>query len=243
MIFNARDLARGWLSVALASANDEARPALYRTVAIEQFAEGVRLVATDSYMILRTWVPAVDHAYDPEPGLDEAPITTAVAIDEYGRGKGLLSHLLKLSTAKDALPIEVRLTLGVVEPEEGEGTFAGMDATWVIVEHPDAERLRLRAYEGEFPNWRKLFDGHTPQTTDAVALGIPRLTALAKLGKIHGDANPLLWRFGGEIGPAHVAVKDSDPFVEGLVMPVRVHWDFDASAPVVEVTKSEGEEA
>src|SRR5687768_16742409 len=113
-LFDARTLARGWLSVAIASAADKARPVLHRTVSIEAFPEGLRLVATDSFVLLRSWVPNLDHDLDPEPGLDEAPYATAVAMDPHGRAKGFLAHVLKLASDEvyDDDPLEVRVDLG-----------------------------------------------------------------------------------------------------------------------------------
>jgi hypothetical protein len=103
LTFDAALLARAWLSVALASGNDDKLPVLYRTVAVEEFDHGARLVATDGYVLLRCWVPATESDLAEEPGLDVAPDRTVVAFDPHGRAKGLLAFLLKQSKAdKDA---------------------------------------------------------------------------------------------------------------------------------------------
>ncbi len=233
--FDALHLARGWLSVAVASGKDGNRPALDRTVSIEEFAEGVRLVATDSYVILHAWVPNIEHIDDPEPGIDEAPIATAVAMDPHGRARGFLGYALALANAADddAPPVEVRLRLGVTldDPDDPTPAFDGMEPSFVLIELPEAERLKLMTYEGEYPHWRKLLPGFEPERTTAIALNPEIVGRLSKLGKIN-QGRPLLWTFGGENQMALVEVLDSDPHVGGAVMPVR--WDFDRNAPRVD---------
>lgn len=228
MIFDARDLARGWLSVALASADDDERPALHRTVSIESYPTGVRLTATDSYILLSSWVHAIDHAGEPEPGPDESPAITGVAIDLHGRGKGFLSHVWKLARDEDAPLVEVRLSLGVTELDDpNRPTLDGIEAEYVVLEHPDNERIKLRAYEGEYPQWRKVVASFTEKRTSAVALNPEMIGRLAKLGKLHPGC-PLLWHFGGENRAARLEIQ-SEPYVSGLVMPVR--WDFVSDRP------------
>jgi hypothetical protein len=236
-LFDAETLARGWLSVAIASANDPERPALHRTVCVEQFSDGVRLVATDSYILLTAWVPALgadDLAV--EPSHDEAPTTTHVVIDDHRRGRSLFEHLLALVTAKDAMPIEARLSFAV--DAEANGAFEGIEAGIAVIEYPGHERLTLRLFEHPYPNWRKVVAAHTTVKTDAVALAPDLVGRLVKLGKLHDS--PLLWHFGGRDKSARVRVEGSPP-IDGLAMPVR--WDFDRDAPRPEkAAKSEGDE-
>jgi hypothetical protein len=233
-IFDARQIAQGWLSVAVASGRDKARPQLDRTVSIEAYPEGVRLVATDSYVLLHTWVPSIEHELDPEPELDEAPYATAVVMDPHGRGRGFLAYALGLGRQVDDEAgdpiVEVRLSLGVTEPDEDPDhpTFEGMEATYVVLELPDTERLKLGTYEGVFPEWRKVLPGFEPVKTTAIALNPEIVGRLSKLGKIN-QGRPLRWTFGGADQMALVEVLDSDPLITGAVMPVR--WDFDRNAP------------
>lgn len=239
MIFDARKLARGWLSVAVASGKDKWRPQLNRTMSIESFPDGVRLVATDSYMLLHSWVPSIEDEDAPEPGVDESPVATAVAIDTHGRAAGFLAHLLVLAKADNAPLYEVRLTLGVVEPEDEDAqVLGGMEARWVVIEQPDVERLKLLTYEGPYPNWRKVLSGFNAKKTTAVALNSAFLGRLGTLGKINDNA-PVLWHFGGPDKMALLEVAESDPHVGGALMPVR--WDFDRDAPRVD-TKDEPED-
>mgnify|MGYP002132855720 CR=1 FL=1 len=66
MKFDVPNLARGWLSVAQASANDKDLPTLHRTIALEVFPNGLRLVATDRYILLSAWVPDLGDTDEPE---------------------------------------------------------------------------------------------------------------------------------------------------------------------------------
>lgn len=246
MNFDARDLARGWLAVALASAKDAQRPVLNRTVFIETFADGARLVATDSYVLLHAWVPDLEHANDPGPGMDEAPSRTAIAIDAHGRAKGFLHHLLRLAlkAEKDDQPaIEVRLRLDVADTDRAaQTTLAGLEARYVVVEQPDtgdeAERLKLLTCEGVYPPWRKLLGNFAPELTTQLALAPDLVGQLAKVGKIH-PGSKLGWHFGGENKAAQLTVIDSDPHVEGIAMPCR--WDIEANAPRVDDVVDEAE--
>lgn len=232
--FEALPLAQGWLSVAVASGKDSARPQLDRTVSIEAYPEGVRLVATDSYVLLHTWVPNIEHSLDPEPSLDEAPYATAVVMDPHSRGRGFLAYALGLAKAgdEDGPPVEVRLTLGVTEVDDSaEPSFEGMEATYVTLELPDAERLKLQTYEGDYPAWRRILPGFDPVRTESIALNPEIVGRLAKLGKLN-DGRPIRWTFGGENQMARVEIHDSDPLITGVVMPVR--WDFDRNEPRVD---------
>jgi hypothetical protein len=234
-LFDGQTLARGWLSVAIASASDPERPALHRTVCVEQFPTGVRLVATDSYILLGAWVPTVADEFATEPGPDEAPVTTHVVMDDHRRARSLFEHVLALTTKKDADAIEVRLRFAT---DYIESAFPGMEPGVAIIEYPGKEKLALELYEGDFPSWRKVEAGFAATKTDAIALNPDLVARLVKLGKLH--ASPLLWRFGGRDKAALVDVEGSPP-IHGLAMPMR--WDFALNEPRPEkAKKSEGEE-
>jgi hypothetical protein len=239
VIFDARYIARGWLAVALASATDKDRPALNRTVHIEEHAAGLRLVATDSYVLLHSFVPDLDHDLADEPELDEAPSVTATAIDPHGRAKGFLAHVLKLARQAEENNtgrIEVRVRLNVLGARDDDGhrppSFDGMEARSVVVEQPDVERVMLDSYEGQWPTgWRSVMGGFRPVDTGTIALNPDIVGRLARLGKVH-PAGLLGWTFGGKDRAARVEVIYAEPAVEGLVMPCR--WDFSANAPRVD---------
>lgn len=232
--YDALHLSRGWLSVALASTKAD-NFVLDRTICIEQYPDGLRLIATDSYMLLHAWVPMLDVEH-PEPGWDEVPDEQHIAFDGDGRGKNLMQYMHGICTAKDAPRYEMALRPSKVYDGDGQGMFDGFAATAIQLEFPGVEKVTLAVVEANYPNWRKtLADGFKPVRTDAVALHTERLTALAKLGKLH--TGPVLWRFGGRDKMAMIEVGDSDPRVAGAVMPVR--WDFDRAMPADNVPQGD----
>lgn len=231
-IFDARELAIGWLSVAIASGADPKTPELNRTISIEHFDEGVRLIATDRYLLLYAWVPDVLHKADDEPVLEIGAGRIAIARDLDRRGQSMLAYMLGLANeiekadTGDPLP-EVVLSLNVVEDDEPEEpVFEGLEAKYVVIDYPGHERVRLDTYDGSYPSWRAITNDFKPVTTKAIALNPDFLARLGKLGKLHGG--PLLWQFGGVDKAAHLEVADSNPRTRGVVMPVR--WDFDNTA-------------
>lgn len=235
MIFNAGTLARGWLSIAIASGKDKDRPALDRTVCVETYPDGVRLVATDSYMLLHCWVPAEGDELAHEPDLDEMPVSIAVARDVDARGAGLFAHLQKLAEDDETPDFDVSLTIGVGR-EARQGAFEGLEAEWLVVEHLDHERLKLHTYDGSYPNWRAVVAGFKAESTKAIALNPSIVGRLAKVGKIHPLAS-LRWWFGGTNKSAQIEV-DGYPLIRGFVMPVR--WDFETNQPRPEKDSSDG---
>jgi hypothetical protein len=210
--YDAKTLATSWLAVAQASQPDKNRPILHSTILVETFPEGVRLAATDTYMLLTAWVPTEDDEYATEPALDDAPVSAAVAMDPDGRARQFMGYLHKLTSGEDAETVSVRMN---VSAHDEDGAFAGMAATWVTLDYPDHEKLMLRCCEGEYPNWRHLVDGFVEKRTTAVALNPEILGRLSKLGKLGGSS--LIWHWSGHDKPAKVELADTT--VRGLVMP------------------------
>lgn len=228
MRFDGPLFARAWQSVALASATDKDLVSLNRTVAIEEYPTGVRLVATDRFILLTAWVPSADARFPAEPEIDQAPDRTVVARDVDGRGKSLLGYVLTLANRdehKHAEPGEglvLQLTFDVRLPAGMEGsdaTLEGLEPRFVVLDVPDTERVWLETIEAIYPGWRGIVDGFAPETTKTIALMPERLDRLAKLGKY--AEGPLHWTFGGTERPALIDVPMSDPHVTGVVMPTR----------------------
>lgn len=234
MRFDAPTLARAWLSVAQASSSDENLVTLDRTIAIEEFPTGVRLVATDRYVLLTAWIPTLDATYPRVPELDEAPDRTVVAKDADGRGRDLLKYVLKIARRDklEELPagaLEVRVDFDVRVPagQDADQPLEGLEPTFTLLSVPDVERVYLPVVEASFPEWRSLLVDHRPEDTKQIALPLERLHRLAALRS--WNAGPLVWTFGGSTGVALVEALDSDPAVEGLVMPAR--WVLDGEDP------------
>lgn len=236
MRFDAATLALAWLSVAQASGSDATLPTLDRTVAIEQHPGGVRLVATDRYVLLTAWVESLDGPTG-EPRVEEAADRTVVTQDSDNRGKGLLGYLIKLTRlGKDdevpygdlvvELEFDVRLPAGV----NADQPLEGLEPTYAVLTVPDVERVYLPIIVSDYPDWRPLLHGFEAVSTDRIGLPLERLYRLGALRR--WNAGPLRWTFGGEASVARVALEslsERDPAIEGLVMPAR--WTLPGEAP------------
>lgn len=224
MRFDGNLFARGWASVALAASDDPERLALFRSTCVEVYERGVQLVSADGYMILRTWLPEIGNEGGP-PSMDEAPLDTFVALDPFGRGVNLVQWVLKETSKKDAIPLQVVLEMGVEVGETVGMTpaFGGMERRGVTLTVPGQERVHLGAYEAAWIDWRALLGQFRGEQTPAIALNPEILGRLVKLGKIFD--HPLVWTFGGTDRVALIEVRDSVPWVAGGVMPVRLTPD------------------
>lgn len=236
---DAGTLARGWLAVYQATGKDDNRPAIYKTLHIQQHSHGVRLVATDSYMILTCWVPEADNDLTPEPGWDEVPYASATVIDRHSRAISLLTYALTLANSDDHKTLEVNISLNVPwQPDDTDPKdlqIDGFEALAAVLEVPEKERLQMEVYEGGYPNVGGLLTRQKRVRTDMLGLN-PDITArLSKAAKIAvqggdpelGASGIKLW-FGGRDKPLQVAFG-SDPEITGLVMPCL--WDFHRDAP------------
>lgn len=228
MHFDAPTLALAWLSVAQASGTDANVPTLDRTVAIEEHANGVRLVATDRFILLTAWVPSLS-GDDDEPRVEEAPDRTVVTQDSDARGKGLLGYMVKLAKlGRDEevpygdltleLEFDVRLPVGM----NADQPLEGLEPTYAVLTVPDVERVYLPIIVSDYPDWRPLLHDFRAESTDRIGLPLERLYRLGGLRR--WNAGPLRWTFGGEASVARVALEsygERDPSIQGLVMPAR----------------------
>lgn len=218
--FNAWDLSRSWASVALAQGNDDARPVLYRTTLIEIFDEGIRLVSTDTYVLLKSWIANTDHPDAAEPLMEEVPRDVAICRDLDHRVLALMKYVQKI-TKEDGTDTPVTMEFAVGESSDAGNTLEGMAASTVhlrIVQNYD-ESIETPVFEGTFPNWRPLWAAHewAPASTLGFgADGILRLGALSKLW----DKSVIRFELGGNVGVARIIVEGpSYVNVTGLVMP------------------------
>ncbi len=220
MHFNAWQLSRAWQSVALAQGDDDARPALYRTTLIEMYPEGIRLISTDGYILLKGWVPAAD-SLDDEPGADVLPDDVAIASDRDQRVISLMKYAQQLCR-HDGVDTPITIRFGFGEMSGEQGTIAGLTQTsvWFHLGHDYDERIETPQFEGQFPNWRPLWFGHRHQQTGYISFGAGGILRLGKLSNLWGKA-AIEFSLGGSIGVAKVHIKASDVFVDGLVMPVE----------------------
>lgn len=228
MRFDAPTLARAWLAVALASSVDKELSTLNRTVAIEEYLHGVRLLATDRFTLLTAWVPNVDTDHDTEPELAEAPDRVVVAFDGDGRGKSLLGYVLSLAHREEfyeygdhqlRVDFDVRLPAG---QSGGDEALEGLEPLYTVFEVPDVEKVYLQVVQAIYPDWRPMIHGFVPESTEKILLNPERIERVAKARKWTGG--PVAWNFGGPDRVAMIDWTESDPHLVGLVMPVR--WDL-----------------
>lgn len=247
MRFDGPALAHAWLAVSAAAGKDKDLPLLFKTVAIEEHTTGVRLLATDRFIMLTAWVPDLDHYYGAAPPIDQAPDRVVVARDADGRGRGLLGYVCALEARiireagelGDYTPgdIQIDLTFDQRLPagqEPTQATLDGLDPTYTVLSVPDREKVYLEVIDGTYPDWRHIVHNHVPVETDRIRLNPEAVERLAKIRK-HADG-PLVWSFAGDTKAALVEYADSDPFVHGVVMPIR---DLDAPSE----TQAEEEDA
>ncbi|MEG1971476.1 MAG: hypothetical protein RR101_15300, partial [Burkholderiaceae bacterium] len=241
--FDTGTLAAGWLAVAQAAGTHPQELAeLFKTVAIELFPEGVRLVSTDRLILLTAWCPRL--GYDgPEPGIEVLPDRTVIASDPDGRGKGLLGYALKLlakAHREDSLaasqpgrfPLDLEVDAEKPVDDDGNVMLDGMADRYVVLSIPDTERVFLRIIPSRFPDWRTMLDGWAPLEASATAYNPDVLARVCGASK--WCDGPLVWKFAGPEKAAVVDYIESFPHVSGLVMPRRLDKGFnqvDAPAP------------
>ncbi len=211
----ARGSAVAWLNAFLASGQDEARPTLHRTLALEFFDAGVQFVAMDGGFLLRTWVPADDGA--PWPDLAEVPERTLVVFDVEGFGVGFMRSLLK-ATQEDA--VGERLNISTIPADEGATLSLGAEFI--------GERLTLRAcgmridlklFESPYPNWRiAAVEPAKRLPTEQLNLDPKYLRLVGKLKHVQ----KVEWNlFGEDKGIMLRGIGEGEPRALGILMPLR----------------------
>lgn len=225
MRFDAPTFAGAWLAVAQASSADKDLLTLNKTVAVEEYVHGVRLVATDRFVLLTAWVPNMDTKTNAEPALDEAPDRTVLTADHDGRVKSLLGYVLSLANREDPYvegQIELRLTFDARLPAGSEGddsTLDGMEPIFTVFEIPDTEKVWCPVMQAEYPQWRSIIYGFMAESTSKIVLNPELVERVCKARKwTFGNVH---WNFGGPDRAAMVDFYDSDPHLTGVVMPVR----------------------
>lgn len=241
--FNAWNLARSWASVALAQSEDDGRPVLYRTTLIEQFPEGIRLLSTDTFVLLKAWVPNDDHERAPEPSIDVLPDDVAICRDLDQRVLGLMKYAQKITKADGAdTPVKMEFAVGE-QDETVHNTLEGLGASTVrfrFVEQYD-ESIETPIFEGVYPNWRPLWDGHKWAPASTIGFGA---NGILRLGKLSGlwDKAVIRFELGGSVGVARIHIEGpSDVNVTGLVMPTGSPGDTDRDIPESDEAVIEGE--
>lgn len=228
-----RAVSRAWANVMVAASDDDHMVALYEAVLVEHYTErGVRLVATDSYMLVQVWVPFI--AGEDEPGTDEAPDETVVARDLDGRASNLFKWVRSMTKKEDQPDLDVHVTVrdaGAEDEDAGQQTLplgADFDGEMMVIA-TDVEHVALPVWDGAYPTWRVAVVSGDTGGGNVAHLS---LSNVARLGKFVGVG---VLRFDFTDGRlVHFEAPGDDsmgtPGLAGVVARIRV----EAEKPQVE---------
>lgn len=158
--WDADHLATSWLSAFAASSNDDERPLLYRSVAVEVHEHGVRFTSTDSYVLSTVWAPLVDKNSDePDPGV--APVERLLIADPDKRCAQFMGYVRKLAVAakKDDSPFpmpEVTAEVHKARPDSQLQLFAEDRREFQFILNGGDEAVTLPVLNYDFPEWRRI---------------------------------------------------------------------------------------
>jgi hypothetical protein len=230
ILCDGRQFAFTYQAVQIASGEEKDRPALYRTMLVDVFPGGVRLVAVDGYLLLVGWVERADTITDTDRVDDgELADESFVVKDPHLRLLGLLKHIYSVTKGQDegdTNPISLRIRTGGDIVGRAQQALDGMEPDRLTFEIPDVEAVTLEVADTPFPNWRL---PHTPEHTAEFGVGVAGILRLGKLAKLHEGAHVRM-TFGGTDGAALVQLEAPGTFapfdIRGLVMPVRLSDEF-----------------
>ena len=248
MVFDAFDLSRAWLSVAV-SGEDAESPVLYRTVLVESFPKGVRLISTDGWILIHAWVPLVDFGRGENPrlsmpALHRKPAASVIVADHDGRVGSFMKWLRSETNGQPegkAEPVDVDLLVKVDNSDSG--VFAGMEPKIARFEVVGKERITASTVDAVFPNWRdlvtrrpgsyeRLIGAAEPVEGLTVGFGPFGVLRLGGMAKLWGGA-PLRCSLFGPMDPVAFTVESSLCAIEGIAMPVRLAGNDDPTPPGV----------
>lgn len=213
----ARAVALGWLNAFLASSKDADRPALYQTLSLECFPYGIQMIGCDGHALFRTWAPIRGEDETPSwPDASQVPDRTIVVMDPEGFGIGYMRTLLRVTG--DEARANDDLILSML-PMDEEGTLAlGSEfLSGRVALRACGQRIDLRLYEGEYPDWRKLNLGILPIERLETLTVQTRLLGL--VGKLKAVSRVDLEFHGAEKHIAFTARGETE--LRGMIMPMR----------------------
>lgn len=185
--------ARAYDACAALASDDDSAPEI-NGVHVELFDKGVRLVATDLYALVTTWVPNLGSPYAEQPALSEAPNASFTMLDRHAvlaqvskharRAAGaIITDAKKRKCAVELPPLTMR-TGKRATPQETLDGFAGLIVSLTFdTELSGSSDL----YEGKYPDWRAL--ALHPDKSAAVGLlfGAELLSRVSAVGAMLGS--------------------------------------------------------
>jgi hypothetical protein len=184
-VLSARRFSRAWGNVALATIEDDDHP-LHRSMLVESYDyRGVRLVTTNNYLLLRSWVST---DWEPEPDEDEVPDETVVVLDADNRAGALMKYLRSLTKKAEDPDEELRLLVRHESADDNGGqlTLGGNLAGEIAVFGIDLEQVALPTFEGSFFDWRRAELPTAPSESNTAGIGPDTLARLGKIGFVSG---------------------------------------------------------
>lgn len=212
---SARALATAWLNAFLASSDEEDRPVLYRSLSLEFFRNGLHLIGCDGSALFRSWVPDSDDR-PTWPDQSEAPIRSVVVMDPDGFGIGFMRALLRLTNDEERA--HESISMSTLAADEGATLSLGEEfMTERLALRACGQRIDLRLFEADYPDWRKLRLGlEVTERVESLTVA-PRLFGM--IGKLKG-VSAVDMEFYGEMKHVAFTARGATE-VRGLMMPMR----------------------
>jgi hypothetical protein len=214
----AADAAQAWVNAAIACSQEESRVSLYRTLSVEFFRAGVQFVGCDGTMLFRTWAPFRDNGDLPAnmPDWDATPLDSVVVMDSEKFALGFMKTLASACSGEIPVPLEVSIEPFETEEEPALGEEV---KAYVLTLHALGQRMSLRLYDGQYPDWRNLKLGvDMAERVEGMTISARLFKAVGQLKGVNGidltfQGEDRAIRFRG--GP------EDDPIVTGVLMPMR----------------------
>ncbi len=218
---DAEQFSLAWRAVRLASNAGKGHDQYHRACHIEWYENrGIRLVSTDTRILLWAWVPELGYQGDcPDPG--RKPKRRLTVIDKMGRIPGLCiaAGNLQRMYREDSYPIYIETTTNT---DAAQALFSSD----VVRFHSggDTEHVDVGIWDPPWPKWWELVAGNE-EPAKKVMLHPKLLPVLGSLSSLMGDAGWEL-EFRGDTGAATLrAVGATLVTVEGMLVtaPVGYH--------------------
>lgn len=224
----ARAFGKAWSRVLHAASTDPKDVHYHRTIFVEIFDEGVRLVCTNRYVLLRAWVSTVDADGDPvhpEPDLDAEPRESLFARDVDFRGRGLAKYMADRDLDVDepgSKQLKVALHVGELEDELQPVLGVDLAQHGLVIAYTD-ERVVIPILEGIVPPpWRALYTGFLPGQVEVMTFST---SLFAIIGRLTGASRSVQLDTSGPNRPVLFTLLAASPPISGLIAPERTETE------------------
>lgn len=212
MTVPARQTAFAWLNAFLATSSDETRPALFKTLSLEFFDNGIQFIGCDGTVLFRSWSSTEGDGW---PDISEAPRRSIVVMDPEGFGLGFVKLLLHVTNDKERA--YEQLTMNTAPNDESATLALGQEfMTERLILRACGQRLDLMLFDGPYPDWRRVRLGvEAVERVDSLTVSTRNLGLIGRLKAV--DAVDMEF-YGDKKHIAFTAKGESE--VRGLLMPM-----------------------